>query len=201
LKRICVFCGSSPGADDAYAGAARDLARVLAAKNIGLVYGGGKVGMMGELAAAMYERGGEIIGVIPRDLAEKGLGFTQLSDLRVVGSMHERKALMAELSDGFIALPGGLGTIEEFFEAITWAQLGIHRKPCGLLNVSGYYDKLVAFLDHAVDRQFIDPGGRSMIMIDENPESLLEKFAAYHPPVVNKAEWALALKKNNESLP
>jgi uncharacterized protein (TIGR00730 family) len=199
LKRICVFCGSSPGAGDEYVRAARDLARVLTAKNICLVYGGGRVGMMGELASAMRDRGGEIIGVIPRDLAEKGVGFMELSDMRVVGSMHERKALMTELSDGFIALPGGLGTIEEFFEALTWAQLGIHRKPCGLLNVSGYYDRLISFLDHAVNQQFIESGSREMIMVDENPESLLEKFSTYQPPMVNKAEWALALKKKNDA--
>jgi uncharacterized protein (TIGR00730 family) len=201
LKNICVYCGSSPGADAEYVRAAGDLAHVLAKKNICLVYGGGKVGMMGELASAMREMGGEIIGVIPRDLAEKGVGFMELPDMRVVGSMHERKALMAELSDGFIALPGGLGTIEEFLEALTWAQLGIHRKPCGLLNVSGYYDRLVSFLDHAVEQQFIESACRSMIVIDDDPESLLEKFSTYQPPVVNKAEWALALMKDNDVPP
>ena len=201
LKRICVFCGSSPGADAEYVRAAGKLARVLTAKNICLVYGGGKVGMMGELASAMRDRGGKIIGVIPRDLAEKGVGFMELPDMRVVGSMHERKALMAELSDGFIALPGGLGTIEEIFEALTWAQLGIHRKPCGLLNVSGYYDQLISFLDHAADQQFIEPESRSMLVIDEHPESLLEKFSAYQPPKVNKTEWALAMMKNTDAPP
>jgi uncharacterized protein (TIGR00730 family) len=199
LKRICVFCGSSPGAGSVYAGAAKELARVLTERNIGLVYGGGRVGMMGELASAVHKLRGEITGVIPRDLAEKGVGYMELPDMRVVGSMHERKALMAELSDGFIALPGGLGTIEEFFEAITWGQLGIHRKPCGLLNVSGYYDHIVRFLDHAVEQQFIEQSSRSMIMIDERPDSLLKQFLSYEAPVVNKAEWALALKKDSDA--
>ncbi len=135
MKRICVFCGSSPGARLEYARAARELADLLIKRNIGLVYGGARVGIMGEIASAVLKQGGEVIGVIPQELVEKEVAFTELTDLRIVGSMHERKALMAELSDGFIALPGGLGTIEEFFEVLTWAQLGLHRKPCGLLNV------------------------------------------------------------------
>ncbi len=137
MKRVCVFCGSSPGARPEYLQAAIELGQALAGKNIGLVYGGAKVGMMGKIAESVLEKGGEVIGVIPKDLVEREVAFTGLADLRVVGSMHERKALMADLSDGFIALPGGLGTIEEFFEVVTWAQLGIHPKPCGLLNVRG----------------------------------------------------------------
>ncbi len=193
MKRICVFCGSSPGARPEYAQAARDLAGVLIRQNIGLVYGGSRVGLMGEIAGAVLAAGGEVTGVIPRDLVDKEVAFTRLSDLRVVGSMHERKALMGERSDGFIALPGGLGTIEEFFEALTWAQLGMHHKPCGVLNVGGYYDQLVGFLDHAVDQQFVQPEHRTMLLVDESPERLLARFEAYRPPVVDKAEWARRL--------
>lgn len=193
MKRICVFCGSSPGARSEYVRAARLLGRMLIRKNIGLVYGGGNVGIMGEIAHTVFEEGGEVIGVIPKKLAEKEVSFTELTDLRVVSSMHERKALMAELSDGFIALPGGFGTIEEFFEVVTWAQLGIHHKPCGLLDVCQYYSKLISFLDHAVDQQFIQSDHRSMILIDESSEALLEKFEVYQPPRVDKTQWALGM--------
>ena len=193
MKRICVFCGSSPGSGSEYLEAAKHLGYLLADKNIGLVYGGAKVGMMGKLAEAVLEKGGEVIGVIPKGLVEKEVAFTGLPDLRVVGSMHERKALMADLSDGFIALPGGLGTIEEFFEIATWAQLGFHPKPCGLLNIKKYYDTLIDFLDHTVSEKFMELEHRSMIIVDENPERLLQKFAAYHPPVADKAKWALQL--------
>lgn len=193
MKRICVFCGSSPGQNPKYVEAARELGRTFIRKNIGLVYGGASVGMMGEIASTVFAQNGEVIGVIPKALADKEVAFTGLSDLRIVNSMHERKALMAELSDGFVALPGGLGTIEEFFEVVTWAQLGMHRKPCGLLNVCHYYDKLINFLDHAVDQEFIDQDHRSMILIDEDPEGLLEKFEKYQPPKTDKAERALRL--------
>jgi uncharacterized protein (TIGR00730 family) len=172
---------------------AKHLGNVLVRRNIGLVYGGGNVGMMGEIARAVFEDGGEVIGVIPKALAEKEVAFTELSDLRVVSSMHERKALMADLSDGFIALPGGLGTIEEFFEVLTWAQLGMHQKPCGLLNVRQYYDKIIEFLEHAVNQQFIKSEHHSIVLIDEHPEGLLEKFETYQPPKVDKAAWALRL--------
>jgi len=158
-----------------------------------LVYGGAKVGMMGKLAASVLEKGGEVIGVIPKGLVEKEVAFTKLADLRVVDSMHERKALMADLSDGFIALPGGLGTIEEFFEVVTWAQLGIHPKPCGVLNVHHYYDRLMDFLDHTVTEKFVELEHRSMILADENPEKLLQKFESYHPPKIDKAKWVLQL--------
>ncbi|HSB01007.1 MAG TPA: TIGR00730 family Rossman fold protein [Anaerolineales bacterium] len=191
MKRICVFCGSSPGRGPQYIQAAKLLGYALASKNLGLVYGGAKVGMMGRIAESVLEKGGEVIGVIPKGLVEREVAFTGLSDLRVVGSMHERKALMAELSDGFIALPGGLGTIEEFLEVVTWAQLGIHAKPCGLLNVEQYYNSLLDFLDHTVSEQFVEGEHRSMILVDENPERLLQKFETYQPPTVDKAQWVL----------
>ena len=198
MKRICVFCGSSPGARPEYVEAARQLGHTLASKGIGLVYGGAKVGTMGQIASAALKAGGEVIGVIPEQLVEKEIAFTGLTDLQVVGSMHERKARMAELSDGFIALPGGLGTFEEFFEALTWAQLGLHYKPCGLLNVCGYYDKLIAFLDHTVEQKFVKSEYRAMVLVDENPERLLEKFAAYQPPKIDKAAWILALNEQSK---
>jgi uncharacterized protein (TIGR00730 family) len=195
MKRICVFCGSSPGARPEYAQAARQLGQALAGRDMGLVYGGGRVGVMGEIAAAAIQAGGEVIGVIPQGLVDKEIAFTELSDLRVVPSMHERKALMAELSDAFIALPGGLGTFEEFFEVLTWAQLSIHHKPCGVLNVAGYFAALMGFLDHAVGEQFIQPEHRSMLLVDESPEALLDRFQAYQPPQVDKTAWALRLDK------
>jgi uncharacterized protein (TIGR00730 family) len=195
MKRICVFCGSSPGSSPDYIQAAQQLGYTLASRKIGLVYGGAKVGMMGKIAEAVLERQGEVIGVIPKGLVEKEVSFTGLADLRVVASMHERKALMAELSDGFIALPGGLGTLEEFFEVATWAQLGLHLKPCGLLNIRNYYDTLVGFLDHIVDEKFVEPEHRAMILIDDDPEKLLQKFETYQPPMVDKAKWALQFSK------
>ena len=194
MKRICVFCGSSPGGKPEYARAARQLGALLARNKIGLVFGGGKVGLMGQLAQAALQNGGEVIGVIPRELHEKRVAFSGLSDLRVVGSMHERKAMMAELADGFMALPGGLGTLEEIFEILTWAQLGMHHKPCGLLNVTEFYTPLLAFLDRVVEQGFLDAAHRSMIMTAEDPEELLNKFATYRPPVADKAEWALGLE-------
>jgi uncharacterized protein (TIGR00730 family) len=197
VKRVCVFCGSSPGSKPIYCEKSRELGRILAESHIGLVYGGGKVGLMGAVAQAAMEAGGEVIGVIPRDLVRKEVAFTGITDLRVVNSMHERKALMAELSDGFIAMPGGLGTIEEFFEILTWAQLGIHKKPCGFLNVDGYYDTMVEFIDYAVKEQFIGPGGRSLVLADDDPAALLNKFQAYQPPTIDKAAWALALANNH----
>ena len=196
MKRICVFCGSSPGSSPEYLRAAHELGNTLVRRNVELVYGGGRVGMMAEIALTVIKSGGKVIGVIPRDLVERGIALTELPDLRVVGSMHERKALMAELSDGFIALPGGLGTIEEFFEVVTWTQLGIHPKPCGLLNVKNYYGTLMDFLDHAVSENFVGPEHRSMILVDEDPESLLRKLGTYRPPFIDKAKWALGLSKD-----
>ena len=195
MKRICVYCGSSPGVRPEYVRAARQLGQALVSRDIELVYGGGRVGVMGEIAHAVLEAGGEVIGVIPRGLVDKEVAFTDLSDLRVVSSMHERKALMVELSDGFIALPGGLGTFEELLEVLTWAQLSIHHKPCGLLNVCGYYTKLVGFLDHAVAEQFLQSQHRSMLVMDESPAALLDRFEAYQPPVADKAAWALQMAK------
>ncbi|HDQ72131.1 MAG TPA: TIGR00730 family Rossman fold protein [Chloroflexi bacterium] len=194
MERICVFCGSSPGARPAYRRAAKQMGQALADRGITLVYGGGSVGMMGYVAQAIIEAGGDVIGVIPRAILEMEVAFTDLSDLRVVGSMHERKALMAELADGFIALPGGLGTLEEFFEVLTWAQLGIHHKPCGFLNVDGYYDRLVDFLDHMVEQRFVESVHRGMVLMDQDPERLLRLFETYQPAAVDKAAWILALK-------
>ena len=193
MKRICVFCGSSPGSGPEYLDSAKQLGYTLASKNIGLVYGGARVGIMRKIAESVLEKGGEVIGVIPKGLVEKEVAFTELADLRVVDSMHERKALMADLSDGFIALPGGLGTIEEFFEVVTWAQLGIHPKPCGLLNVKQYYNRLLDFLDHTVNERFVELEHRSMILVDEDPEKLIQKLETYHPPILDKAKWVLKL--------
>ncbi len=198
MKRICVFCGSSPGGRPEYVQAARQLGHTLANRGIGLVYGGAKVGMMGQLASAVLEAGGEVSGVIPEQLVKKEVAFTELADLEVVGSMHERKARMAALSDGFIALPGGLGTFEEFFEALTWAQLGMHQKPCGFLNVCRYYDKLIAFLNHAVEQQFVKSEYRTMVLVDEDAETLLRKFERYQPPKIDKAAWILALNEQSQ---
>jgi hypothetical protein len=196
MQRISVFCGSSPGADPAYAEAARALGWELLRRKIGLVYGGGRVGLMYEIARLMHESGAEVVGVIPRGMVEKELAYTALPDLRIVESMHARKALMVGISDGFIALPGGLGTMEEFFEVLTWAQLGMHRKPCGLLNVKGYFDPVLAFLDRAEAQRFLQPEHRAMIIVEENPEALLDKFAAYKPPRADMARWALDLTKS-----
>lgn len=187
IKRLCVYCGSSPGKKSEYGAAARQLGSIMVSKNIGMVYGGASVGIMGEIADSVIKGGGEVIGVIPQSLLEKEVAHTGLSDLRVVDSMHERKALMAELSDGFIALPGGLGTIEEFFEVMTWAQLGMHQKPCGLLNVCQYYQKLIDFLNHAVTERFLKEVHRSLVLVEESPDALLQKFEAYETPEV--AKW------------
>lgn len=186
MKRICVFCGASAGAQPAYAHAAGAVGRMLAARGIGLVYGGGKVGLMGVVADAVMAAGGEVIGVIPEALMRREVGHGGLTELHVVGSMHERKARMADLSDGFIALPGGYGTFEEFFEVLTWSQLGIHPKPCGLLNVGGFYDPLLAMVDHAVREEFVRPAHRELILDDADAERLLERMAVFAPPAVEK---------------
>jgi len=176
LTRVTVFCGSNIGARPEYVYAARGLGRLLAERKIGLVYGGSGIGTMRELASSALEAGGEVVGVIPRLLVEREVAYRELPDLRVVDSMHERKALMADLGDAFIAMPGGLGTLDEFFEIVSWAQLRVHEKPCGLLNVCGYYDRLIGFLDHAVEQQFIKPENRRMIEIDETAEGLLDRL-------------------------
>ncbi len=190
IKRVCVYWGSGVGGHDGYAQAARTLGRALVERKIGLVFGGGRIGMMGVLAETVLQAGGEAIGVIPRRLEEKGLALTTVTSLRVVGSMHERKALMADLSDAFIAMPGGYGTAEEFFEALTWAQLSLHAKPCGLLNTKGYFDHLIRFIDHAVQEDFIHPTHRDLMLVDDSPATLLDRLIAYVPPTVDKVAWA-----------
>ncbi|AQZ95309.1 TIGR00730 family Rossman fold protein [Halopseudomonas phragmitis] len=184
--RICVFCGSSSGNRPDYLEAANQLGTALAKAGIGLVYGGAQVGLMGEVANAALAAGGEVIGVIPKALVDRELAHEGLTKLKVVGSMHERKAMMAELSDGFIALPGGVGTFEELFEVWTWAQLGHHRKPCAVFNVSGYYDKLIDFLDHCVEQGFFKPVYRDMLIVEPSVESLLQAVSDYQPPRVVK---------------
>ena len=186
LKRLCVYCGSSSGRIDDYAGAARQLAQAMVERGVGLVYGGGRVGIMGRLADAVLSLGGSAIGVIPEALMCKELAHTGLSELHVTPSMHARKTLMAELADGFVALPGGIGTFEEIFEVWTWAQLAFHRKPCGLLNVAGYYDGLIGFLDHAAGEGFVRADQRDMLIVEADPAALLEGFARYTPPTVPK---------------
>ncbi len=184
--RLCVFCGSNAGQDPVYLASARALGEALAASGIGLVYGGASVGLMGAVADAALARGGHVIGVMPQTLVDKEIAHKGLSDLRVVRSMHERKALMAELADGFIALPGGLGTFEELFEVWTWAQLGYHRKPCALLNAGGFYDKLTDFLDDVVERGFVKPIHRAMLIVESDPAALIQAIRAYEPPKVDK---------------
>jgi uncharacterized protein (TIGR00730 family) len=184
--RLCIFCGSSPGARPEYAAATAELAQLLAQRGIGIVYGGASVGLMGLLADTALEAGGEVIGVIPQALERKEIGHRGLTHLRVVRSMHERKALMAELSDGFVALPGGSGTLEELFEVFTWSQLGLHRKACALLNVEGYYDGLAAFLDHAVEERFLRDEHRAMLLCERTPAAVLDALASFEPPVVDK---------------
>jgi uncharacterized protein (TIGR00730 family) len=186
IHRLAIFCGSNPGARPDYVKAARTFGAMLASRGIGVVYGGSSVGLMSALAESVLDELGDIIGVIPRMLVEREVAHKTLSDLRVVGSMHERKALMAELSDGFVALPGGIGTLEEIFEIWTWAQLGMHDKPCGLLNIAGYFDPLLEFLDRAVEEKFVRDVHRSMLIVESDPESLLARFEAYDPPRVVK---------------
>jgi uncharacterized protein (TIGR00730 family) len=186
MKRVCVYCGSNPGRLPEYIAAGAQLGELLAASGIGLVYGGASVGVMGAVANAALAGGAEVIGVIPKALATREVAHPNLSTLHVVGSMHERKAKMAELSDGFIALPGGWGTIEEIFEALTWGQLGLHRKPCGLLNVAGYYDHLHAFLEHAIDQAFVKPEYKPMMIVEADAERLLARFRNYTAPNVEK---------------
>lgn len=186
MKSVCVYCGSSAGRDPAYAEAARRLGEEIAGRGLGLVYGGSSVGIMKVVADAVLGRGGRVTGVIPEALVRKEIAHRGLSQLLVTSSMHERKMKMAELSDAFVALPGGVGTLEELFEAWTWAQLGLHAKPCGLLNVAGYWDRLIAFLDHAVAERFVKEANRAMLVVSAEPADLLDRFAAYRPPAVEK---------------
>jgi uncharacterized protein (TIGR00730 family) len=186
MKRISVFCGSSAGHRPEYAEAARATGETIARRGLGLVFGGGQVGLMGIAADACLAAGGDVIGVIPRGLARKELAHAGLKDLRVVETMHDRKALMAELSDAFVALPGGFGTLEEFFEVLTWAQLGIHLKPCALLNVAGFFDPLLKLIEHSVDEGFVHPDHRRLLLHAPAAEALLDAIAAYKPPLIKR---------------
>lgn len=186
IRRICVFCGSNSGASAEYSDAARRIGTLFAREGIALVYGGGSVGLMGELADSVLAAGGEAIGVIPHALWAREVGHRGLTDLRIVETMHERKAMMADLSDAFIALPGGLGTLEEIFEMWTWAQLGLHQKPLGFLDVNGFYGPLMQFLDRAMRERFLKEPHRAIAMIDADAEGLLRKFDAWQPPRVEK---------------
>ena len=195
IQSICVYCGSSPGRSPVYLNAAKDLGTEFGKRGMTLVYGGSTIGLMGEVARSAIASGGKVIGVITQALLEQKVAFDGLSDLRIVKDMHERKSVMAELSEGFIALPGGYGTYEEFFEMLTWLQLGIHSKPCGLLNVNGYYDKLLEFLDHAVVEQFIHEPHRKLILASSQPGALLDQIINYRHVSFNKTEWALHLSE------
>ena len=186
MQRICVFAGSNNGRQAEYLTAAQELGRALAQRHVGLIYGGARVGLMGALADAVLAAHGHVTGVIPQALVAKEVAHDGLSDLRVVGSMHERKGMMTDLADGFIALPGGWGTLEEFFEVLTWAQLGLHEKPCGLLNVRGFFDGLLSFIEHSIDERFVRRENRRMVIVSNTPGGLLELFDEYVPPVVEK---------------
>ncbi|HEX6535858.1 MAG TPA: TIGR00730 family Rossman fold protein [Gemmatimonadaceae bacterium] len=187
FRSVCVFCGSSLGANEGYRALARELGAMIASRGLRLVYGGGNVGLMGVLADAALAAGGEVVGVIPQHLVDREVAHAGLSDLRVVRSMHERKALMAELADGFVALPGGLGTMEEFFEIWTWGQLGLHRKPYALLDTAGFFDPLIAFLDRLVAERFLKPAHREMLLVDTDPARLLDRLTRHEVPAV--AKW------------
>lgn len=183
LRRLCVFCGASPGRAPSHAAFARDVGAGLAARGIGVVYGGGRVGLMGALADGALGAGGEVIGVIPRGLVDRELAHSGVTELRVVETLHERKAVMASLADGFVALPGGLGTLEELAEAMSWAQLDLHDKPCGVLDPTGYFDPLLAFLDRAVEEGFLDSGHRELLVVARDLDSLLTRFEAHRAAV------------------
>lgn len=186
MNRLCVYCGSSPGSEATYTDAAKELAAELVASDIGLVYGGSSKGIMGVLADAVLAGGGKVTGVIPQALVDKEVAHSGLSELHVVKSMHERKSLMAVLSDGFVAMPGGYGTLEEIIEVLTWGQLQFHGKPCGLLNVNGFFDHLLAYLDHARQEGFLRAEHRQMLLVGESPAALLDQFAHYEPPGIKK---------------
>jgi len=182
ITRLCVFCGTNAGSRPEYGAAARELGALLAEEGIELVYGGASVGIMGELADAVQENGGHVTGIIPQQLIQKEAAHRGIPDLIVVASMHQRKSQMADLSDGFIALPGSIGTLEGFFEILTWGQLGIHAKPCGVLNIAGYFDALIGFLDHAVQEGFLTEAHRETIMVETDPRALLERMRGYQAP-------------------
>ena len=184
INTICIYCGSSSGRHETYDSAANALAEALVSRNIKLVYGGADIGLMGVLANQVLKLGGEVIGVIPKALVLKEVAHKHLTQLHITESMHERKMMMAELSDGFIALPGGIGTLEELFEIWTWAQLGFHNKPCGLLNINGYYDSLIGFLDHVLAEQFVKKEHHAMLLVETNPNTLLDRYSNYQPPAI-----------------
>ena len=184
INTICIYCGSSSGRHETYDSATSDLAEALVSRNIKLVYGGADIGLMGVVANQVLKLGGEVIGVIPKALALKEVAHKHLTQLHITESMHERKMMMAELSDGFIALPGGIGTLEELFEIWTWAQLGFHNKPCGLLNINGYYDSLIGFLDHVLAEQFVKKEHHAMLLVETNPNTLLDRYSNYQPPAI-----------------
>jgi len=186
MNRLCVYCGSSPGTGDHYVAAAKAFGNLLVQQEIGLVYGGAKQGIMGAIADTVLQGGGSVTGVIPHALHGKEVAHAGLTELHVVDSMHERKSLMAVLSDGFVAMPGGFGTLEEIIEVITWGQLGFHDKPCGILNVDGYFDHLLAFLDHSEAEGFLRAQHRSMLLVADTPVGVLEQFSNYVPPSVEK---------------
>ena len=186
MKRLCVYCGSSGGKNKVYAQAATDLAEVLVQNKIGLVFGGSNMGTMGRLANAVLDGGGEVEGVIPKSLLDREVAHDGLTKIHVVDSMHARKSMMAVLSDGFIAMPGGFGTLEEIIEILTWAQLQFHDKPCGLLNVNGYFNHLLSFLDHAEAEEFLLPAHRAMLLVSKSPADLLRRFESYMPPTIEK---------------
>ncbi|TVR00072.1 MAG: TIGR00730 family Rossman fold protein [Spirochaetaceae bacterium] len=188
MKAVCVFCGAAAGFSAVYANAARSLVRELVRREITIVYGGGKVGLMGIVAMTAIEEGGRVVGVIPENLFEKEIAYGDVAELHVTGSMSERKARMAELSDGFIALPGGLGTLEEFSEVLSWAQIGLHAKPCGILNVAGFYDGLIAFLDQAVEHGFVRPESRRLAIVHSEAAALIDAISA--APQMLYDRWA-----------
>jgi uncharacterized protein (TIGR00730 family) len=189
MKRVCVFCGSATGTNPAYARAARELGRELASRGLELVYGGGRVGLMGEVASAALAAGGEVLGVIPHALSGKEIALAECTELVVVDTMHERKALMADRSDAFVALPGGFGTCDELFEILTWGQLGIHKKPVGLLNVNGFFAPLLTWLDHVVAEGLLKPKHRDLLLVADAVPELLAKLAAWTPPAP-VTKWA-----------
>jgi uncharacterized protein (TIGR00730 family) len=186
MTHVCVYCGSSPGADPRFAAAADTFGRELAARAMTLVYGGGSVGLMGRVADAARQAGGRVVGVIPAALVRREVAHFDLPDLHVVATMHERKARMADLSDAFVALPGGIGTLDEIFEMLTWAQLGLHGKPCAFLNVAGFYDPLLAFLDRIVEYRFLPPDHRKLFLVDDEPARLLTRLAGHSAAVTGK---------------
>lgn len=187
MKNLCIYCGSSPGKRDAYALATQVCGQVLARRGIGLVYGGGNVGMMGRVADAVLAAGGRVVGIIPHHLADKELAHDGATEMIRVHSMHERKQLMADRSDGFIALPGGIGTLEELFETLTWLQLGLHRKPIGLLNVEGFFDAMLTFLDHMVEERFLKREHRELLIVDDDMDRLIDRMSAFEVPDI--AKW------------